>query len=97
MASFDPDIVVVEFIGNYGVFGTRPGIVARSPQFYAAWAAAAQELERILTTRGAQVYWVIGPPVPLPTSQRQLLQLDHIYETLEAPNTASGHPLTVDA
>jgi hypothetical protein len=95
--SFDPDIVVVEFIGDYGLFGTRPGVDLRSPQFYAEWAAAAQQVEDILTSRGAQVYWVLGPPVAQLGGEQEVLEIDHIYQSLRAPNTPSGRPLTIDA
>ncbi len=94
--SFDPDVVSVEFIGNYGLFGERPGVAPHSPQFYAAWAQAAQQLENVLTSRGAQVYWVIGPPVAQAQGEQELVQLDHIYESLHAPDTPSGRPLTID-
>ncbi len=94
--SFDPDVVSVEFIGDYGLFGERPGIAPHSPQFYAAWARAAQQLEDILTSRGAQVYWVIGPPVAQAQGEQELVDLDHIYESLHAPDTPSGHPLIID-
>jgi len=94
--SFDPDIVVVEFIGDYGLFGTRPGVAFRSPQFYEEWVVAAQELEQILTSRGAQVYWVTGPPVAQAAGEQQVQEIDHIYEALRASNTASGRPLTID-
>jgi hypothetical protein len=97
VSELNPDVVVVEFIGNYGIFGTRPGIADKTPAFYSAWAAAAQQLEDILTSRRAQVYWVVGPPVERPADQAKITALAHIYENLHAPNTRTKHPLTIDA
>ncbi len=96
VAQDDPSVVVVEFIGDYGFLGTRPGVAAHSPEFYAQWAAVAQQLEDILSSRGARVYWVLGPPVSNPVNEAAIVTLDRIYERLHAPNTASGHPLTID-
>lgn len=96
IASFNPDIVVAEFIGDYGLLGARPGIVANSQPFYNAWQLAAQQLEDILTARHAQVYWVIGPPVAKPTGEQNVTTLDHIYETLAAPDSGSGHPPVIN-
>ena len=96
VASFNPDIVIVEFIGDYGLFGERPGIPPDSVQFFNAWRFAAQRLEDILTAQHAQVYWVLGPPVAQLSGEMRLATLDHIYETLDAPNTGTGHPPTVD-
>lgn len=89
---YNPNVVTVEFIGDFGYLGTPPGVQANTPIFYRDWALAAQELENILTSRGAQVYWVIGPPVANPTIQTTITNLDRIYEHLHAPNTASGTP-----
>jgi len=96
IAKYDPSVVTVEFIGDYGFAGTPPGVAAYSPTFYTDWAAKAQQLEDILTSRGAKVYWVIGPPVANPTIQTVITNLDRIYEGLHAPNTASGRPPLID-
>ena len=53
-------------------------------------------MEDVLTSRGATVYWVIGPPVANPMLQGIIATLDHIYEHLHAPNTASGRPPLID-
>ena len=96
IARYDPSIVTVEFIGDYGFAGTPPGVPAYSPIFYTDWAARAQQLEDILTSRGAKVYWVIGPPVANPTIETVITNLDRIYKNLHAPNTSSGHPPLID-
>jgi hypothetical protein len=97
ISSDNPDIVVVEFIGDYGLFGTPPGLGDRTPEFYAHWQSVAQQLEMVLTSRGAQVYWVVGPPVEDPANESKLITLDNLYEHLKAPNTHSGVPLVIDA
>ncbi len=96
VAQYHPDIVVVEFVGNYGLFGTRPGIADMTPQFYAAWAAAAQQATDILSSDHAQVYWVLGPPMAKPAMQQKLTTLDMIYLALRAPASPARRPLFVD-
>jgi hypothetical protein len=97
VAQFDPDVVTVEFLGDYGLLGERPGVAPNSRDFFTQWASAAQELEGILTSRGAQVYWILGPPVAQPVGEHELLDLDYIYQALHAPNTPTGRSLTIDA
>lgn len=87
----NPSVVVAEFIGDYGLLGERPGVVAHSPAWYEQWAQVAQQMEDVLTSRGAKVYWVIGPPVQDPANNQAIVELDKIYANLHAP-TASGHP-----
>ena len=96
VAQYQPDIVVVEFVGNYGLLGTRPGIVDMTPQFYAAWAAAAQQATDILSSDHAQVYWVLGPPMAKPAMEQKLRTLDMIYLGLRAPASPAHRPLHVD-
>ncbi len=96
VADFNPDIVVAEFIGDYGLLGMRPGVPPNSQAFFDAWRVAAQQMEDILTKRHAQVYWVIGPPVAQPVGQHNLTILDQIYQTLVAPDTDSGRPPVID-
>jgi len=96
VARYQPDIVVVEFVGNYGLFGTRPGIADGTPQFYAAWAAAAQQATDILSSGHAQVYWVLGPPMARPANEAKLRALDVIYLGLRAPGSPARRPFFVD-
>jgi hypothetical protein len=96
VALYDPKIVVVEFSGDYGFLGTRPGIAPFTPAFYDAWRGQSQKLEDILTSRGARVYWVVGPPVANPINNASIFTLDHVYATLHAPNEASGHPPLIE-
>ncbi len=96
IAQYGPSVVVVEFIGDYGFLGERPGVAPYTPAFYQQWGEVAQQLEDVLTSRGAKVYWVIGPPLSNPVTEAALVRLDRIYEHLHAPNTESGHPLLID-
>ncbi|MGH9006749.1 MAG: hypothetical protein ACRDV6_03390 [Acidimicrobiales bacterium] len=88
----NPSVVVAEFIGDYGLLGERPGVAAHSVAWYEQWAQVAQQMEDVLTSRGATVYWVIGPPVQDPANNQAIVELDKIYANLHVPNTASGHP-----
>jgi lysophospholipase L1-like esterase len=72
VAGFDPDVVVLEFIGNYRSFGDPglPGVDINTPAFYAAWQAEARELTVAARARGADVYWVLGPSVGITAQWR---------------------------
>ncbi|HEY3702398.1 MAG TPA: hypothetical protein VGL32_09085 [Acidimicrobiales bacterium] len=96
VAQYHPDIVVVEFVGNYGLFGTRPGIADMTPQYYAAWAVAAQQATDILTSDHARVYWVLGPPMAKQAMEQKITTLDTIYMALRAPASPARRPLFVD-
>ncbi len=99
VAKDDPDVVVVEYVGNYGYFGGIKGVSVYTRAFYRRWAAAAQRLEDVLTSRGATVYWVIGPPVDSPTvpkAESGIVVFDRAYANLHAPHTVSGRPPLID-
>lgn len=72
VAGFDPDVVVLEFIGNYHAFGDPglAGVEIDTPAFYAAWQAEAESVTRRAVARGAQVFWVLGPAVGIAASWR---------------------------
>ncbi|GEM_PF-2212143 len=88
-----PAAAVVEYVGNYGVYGSIPGVRVYSAAFYSRWAAAAQRLEDILASRGATVYWVIGPPVAPRAAEAGIVHLDRIYQHLHRPGSSSPPPL----
>ena len=96
IAQDDPSVVVVEYVGNYATFGGIPGVSVYSGAFYRDWATISQRLEDVLTSRGAIVYWVIGPPVDLSGPEIGIQTLDRIYEHLRAPNSATGTPPLID-
>jgi len=90
VSEFDPTVVVVEYVGNYGTYGAPlPGVSVYSPAFYRDWARQAQRLEDILTARGATVDWVLGPPIAPRVPNRGLQRLDGIYERLHTPGGGS--------
>jgi len=61
----DPDIVVGEFVGDYGLANPpAPGVPLESPAYYTAWTQAVQGFERGVRRRNATLIWVI-PPRPL--------------------------------
>jgi hypothetical protein len=72
VAGFDPDVVVLEFIGNYRSFGDLglPGVEVNSPAFYAAWQVEARAVTVEARARGAAVFWVLGPSVGITSEWR---------------------------
>jgi hypothetical protein len=61
----DPDVVVAEFSGNYGLANPpAPGVPLASPAYFTAWTQAVQAFDRAVSGRGARLIWVI-PPRPL--------------------------------
>jgi hypothetical protein len=91
-----PTIAVVEYVGNYGIYGGISGVRVYTRPFYRRWEAAAQRLEDVLSSGGTTVYWVIGPPVAPRVPERGIEVLDRIYENLHAPRTQSGRPPLID-
>jgi hypothetical protein len=64
VALLDPDIVVIEFVGNYRAeTAVDPSVERGSPAFLTQWQAAAQRLVRHAAVRGAAVDWVLSPPM----------------------------------
>jgi hypothetical protein len=96
VAEYKPKVVVAEFVGDYGLFGKPPGLVEDTPAFFADWAVQAQDLENILASQGAQVYWVVGPPLENPASEAELIKLDAIYAHLHAPAGSTDKPLIIN-
>jgi hypothetical protein len=96
VAEYQPTVVVAEFVGDYGLFGKQPGLVESTPAFYADWAVQAQDLENILASHGARVYWVVGPPLESTASEAELLNLDAIYAHLHAPSGSTDKPKLID-
>jgi hypothetical protein len=74
--TFDPDIVVLEFIGSYRAFNDPglPGVDLGTPTFYATWQQEAESVTRQAIVRGAEVYWVLGPSVGI---SQQWFELVH--------------------
>ncbi len=77
VTSLDPDIVIIEDVGNYGYFPCTPSLIVGSPPFFTAWQAAALATTAALRSNGASVYWVLGPGTPV----------DHYSVTIPGTNT----------
>jgi hypothetical protein len=77
VGAFDPDVVVLEFIGNYRAFGDPglAGVDIDTPGFYAAWQAEADAVTRQAAARGARVYWVLGPAVGITAEWRDRVHI----------------------
>jgi hypothetical protein len=81
--SFDPTIVVVELCCNYRPpYPTdeqgrpiRPG----TPEFSAAWGAAARDFGEALAAKGAKLFWVLTPPASDPANTQAII--DPINDT----------------
>jgi len=65
MATFRPQVVVFEFVGNYRAFGEAgiPGLEPDTPAFFRAWEAEASRVTEQAVAGGARVYWVLGPAI----------------------------------
>ena len=69
----DPDIVMMDNFGNYGFYPIcNPAVIGMTPTFFADWKAAAINDTAIYTSKGASMYWLIGPDVSGPTWNTQI-------------------------
>jgi hypothetical protein len=69
LAFFDPDVVVMQYTGNYGLL-TGAGIGPCAPMvelatkpFFKQWKRAARINQRILMKRKARFFWILNPVV----------------------------------
>ena len=70
----DPDVVVVLFIGNHTdedvpLDPDGDPIEKGSPEFFAAWGEAAEQLAVTLVEAGVEIRWVLPPPMLDPANQ----------------------------
>jgi lysophospholipase L1-like esterase len=86
LASVDPDVVVFENNGNYGL---RPGINPCAPRvkpgskaFYRQWTTAARRNQKILTSRKAKFLWVLNPSVSHEPQRSMIPKINAIYRRL---------------
>ncbi len=88
-------MVVFDNLGNYGYFPRcDPSVVGTSAAFYADWDAAAINDTSILTSKGASLYWVLGPYTSQPTwnAQVPIDNSDYLAIAATTPNV-----YTIDA
>ena len=63
----DPDVVVFQAIGNYGLLTAggippcSPAVVSGSTAFFRKWKSAASLNQRTLTKRKARFLWILNP------------------------------------
>jgi lysophospholipase L1-like esterase len=77
----DPDIVILQNIGNYGFNpACDPTMPFGTEAFYGAWHRAAQQVTDILRSRGGDVVWMLNPPVPAGSPwETSVLRFNDIY------------------
>jgi hypothetical protein len=100
---FDPDQVVFLFVGNFDlgtgeVFTTADGheiTSRRDPAFYRAWQAQAQRMTDQAEDAGADVLWVLPPPMRDPADQAEINQLRDVYEDL-GTDTVDAYDVLAD-
>jgi len=87
--TYEPKIVLVLFIGNYaddefwtGTDG-QPVPNDYGQRFFAEWGARAETLNTLLAARGAQVDWVLPPPLAGIEGQRREEAMRRTYEDLQ--------------
>jgi len=88
--TYHPKVVVVLFIGNYseeqlwtGPDG-QPIPADYGPAFFEAWRGEAERLTSILSKEGAQVDWVLPPPLAGEEGGRRADAMRATYEQLQA-------------
>ncbi len=82
----DPDVVVFE---NNGSYGLRPGVKPCAPRvrpgskaFYRQWTSAALRNQKILTSRQAKFLWVLNPSVSHEPRRSMIPKINSIYRRL---------------
>ena len=92
--TYQPKVVVVLFIGNYSDTDLWPGPDGQpipndyGPAFFTEWGKAADKLNTALSSKGAQVDWVLPPPLAGDEGKRRETGMRQTYLDLKA-RTAS--------
>jgi lysophospholipase L1-like esterase len=85
VAYVDPDVVIIQYSGNYGtrrdVPKCKPEKTFGSPAWLRRWASAAGVNQRRLARRGARVLWVETPSVDYSPKREIVPKLNAIYRT----------------
>jgi hypothetical protein len=82
----DPDVVVFEYVGNYG-FTPKcfPKVQWESATWYKQWAKQAAKTQKPFTKRKARVLWVAMPPMLIAPWSRTVPRLNAIHRALGTP------------
>jgi hypothetical protein len=86
----DPDIVVVEYVGNYLFYPpcTKLPVLKRTaPKFLRHWTKSARLTQRLLMKRGARFLWVLNPAVDYPPRTAQMPLLNDAYRRVGGTKT----------
>jgi hypothetical protein len=87
--TYQPKVVVILFIGNYSDTDLWTGPDGKpipndyGEAFLAAWGAQAEKLTNALAAHGAQVDWVLPPPLAGDEGQRREQGIRRTYEALQ--------------
>jgi hypothetical protein len=92
---YEPDIVVVLFIGNYttdDLYLQPDGtpVEGYTPAFFDAWGAEADALMEIITADDAAVWWVQPPPMIEGEGSRRVAELRATHDELAARWPGTG-------
>jgi hypothetical protein len=83
---YDPDVVVFEYVGNYGYQPKCFEKVAwESATWYKQWAKQAAKMKKPFTKRKARILWVAMPPILVSPWSRTVPRLNAIHRTLGTP------------
>lgn len=87
--TYEPKVVVVLFIGNYSDTDLWTGSDGQpvpndyGPAFFSEWGVQAEKLTAILSSRGAEVDWVLPPPLAGDEGGRREASMRQTYEALQ--------------
>jgi hypothetical protein len=92
---YDPDIVVVLFIGNYtsdDLYRLPDGtpVEGYTPEWFQAWGVEGDRLMEVITAGGADVWWVQPPPMIDGEGARRVEEMRATYQALVDRWPATG-------
>jgi lysophospholipase L1-like esterase len=92
VAQVDPDVVVVEYAGNYARRGPActPAVVQGDAKFYKRWSVSVRKNNNLLKAKGARVLWVLVPVPQRVPYTAMTPQLNAIYLSRAGANTVDA-------
>lgn len=87
VAEFQPDVVVVLFVGNYTsdeLWVNEGGVPVEgyTDEWFDEWEGQARELQEILVSTGADIYWVNPPPMLADEGERRVTNFRLIHRRI---------------